>query len=220
MSATSTLRPLLRKDLHDEDAAAYRWVDAVLDRHIQRAVREYSQRAPLEKKTTLVTVAGSRDIDITTPTPLTPIVRVVATEWPTGSYPPTYVPFTRWGNVITLDVTAAPTSIQNVNVYWHQEHTQHATVDASSTYPPTHDDIMLAGAAGYAALDWTSFASNRVNVGGDDVWGRYVAQANERLRQFREMLDALPQVSRIRSSRVYTPQDARLRSQTTDPGPI
>ena len=36
------LRDRLRQELHDEDSGAYRWQDAVLDRHIERAVRELS----------------------------------------------------------------------------------------------------------------------------------------------------------------------------------
>ena len=85
MSNLATIRASVRKDLHDEDAAAFRWADAVLDRHIKRALLEYSQVSPLEAKTTLQTVADSRDIDVSA---LTPRVRVVAAEWPSGEYPP------------------------------------------------------------------------------------------------------------------------------------
>ena len=52
MSSLATIRAEVRRDLHDEDAAAFRWVDTVLDRHIKRAVREYSMVSPLEQKTT------------------------------------------------------------------------------------------------------------------------------------------------------------------------
>ena len=218
MSSTATIRALVENDL--KDTTNLIWSDAEIDRHIQRAVREYSQLSPLETKTTLVTVAGSREIDIVTPTPLTPLIRIVATEWPTGSYPPEYVPFTLWGNKLTLDVTGAPPSIQNVFVFWHKEHTLHATVDASSTFPPTHDDIIATGAAGYAAQQLVASVANKVNVGGEEAWGRYKSLADERLRTFHAMLQAMPQVSRVQSSRIYTPQDARLRSQTTDPGPM
>ena len=44
----TTIRARVRQDLHDEDSAAYRWTDAVLDRHIGRAVNEYSIAALLE----------------------------------------------------------------------------------------------------------------------------------------------------------------------------
>ncbi len=32
---------------------------------------------------------------------------------------------------------------------------------------------MATGAGGYAALEWASYATNRINSGGDDVWRHY-----------------------------------------------
>ena len=213
MSSLATLRADLRKDLHDEDAAAYRWVDNVLDRHIKRALREYSQLSPLEQKAAALTSAGTRDISISA---LTPRVRVVAVEFPTLQYPPAFVPFSLWGDTLTLDLISAPSAIENVNIFWHKEH----AINGSVTFPIAHDDIILCGAAGYAALEWGSFASNRVNTGGPDVWGRYMDFANLRLAQFREMLAGLPAVSRVKTSQLYAPIPGRLTSQSTDPGPV
>lgn len=213
MSSLATLRADVRRDLHDEDAAAYRWVDNEIDRHIKRTLQEYSYASPLETKTTLTTVSNSRDVSITT---LTPRVRVVAAEYPTGVYPPEYVPFTLWGDTLTLDLISAPSGTPNVNVYWHKEH----AINGSTTFPSSHDTIVASGAAAYAALEWASFASNRVNVGGDAAWGRYMDFAVQRLKEFHEMLRALPAQSRVQTSRLYTPADARLKSQTTDPGPV
>ncbi len=42
------MRDRLRKDLHDEDPQNQRWTDAELDRHIQRAVSDFSLSVPLE----------------------------------------------------------------------------------------------------------------------------------------------------------------------------
>ncbi len=217
MSSLATIRPRIRNDLHDNDATAYRWTDAVLDRHMQRAVQEYSFASPLETKTTLTTVANSRDVAVST---LTPRVRILAAEYPTGEYPPAYVPFTLWGDTLTLDIAEDVSGTPNVNVFWHKEHTIHATVDASTTFPTSHDDIIATGAAAYAALEWASFASNRVNVGGDNVWGKYMDFANVRLQEFQERLRKLPAQAQVRTARLYTPADVRLRSQTTDPGPV
>jgi hypothetical protein len=213
MSDLATIRATVRTDLHDEDSANERWSDGELDRHISRALLDYSQHAPLETKSTLQTTAGSRDIDVSG---LAPRIRIVAAEYPTGAYPPSFVPFSLWGDTLTLQVAGAPASVADVDVYWHQPH----TINGSSTFPDAHDDIIATGAAGYAALEWASFASNRVNVGGDDVWGRYMEFANVRLAEFRERLRRLPEANRARSSRLYTPADARFASQTTDPGPV
>lgn len=212
MSSLATVRGNVRKDLHDEDSSAYRWTDAVLQRHIERALREYSYFAPLEKKSTVVTVAGTRDISIVS---LAPRLRVVAAEWPVGDYPPTYVPFILWGDTLTLDVVSAPAAVENVTVLWHGVH----TINGTTTFPATDDDVIAIGAAGFAAMDWSSFSLNRVNVGGEGVWGRYEEFGRKRVEEFYDRLKRLPQYSTVRGARLYTPQDARTRSQTTDPGP-
>lgn len=213
MSSLATIRADVRKDLHDEDASAYRWTDAVLDRHIKRALQEYSHASPIEQKTALTTEAGSRDIDVSS---LTPRIRIVAAEFPTGEYPPAYVPFLLWGDTLTLDLTSGPSGTPGVNVYWHKEH----GVNGSVTFPSSHDSIVATGAAGYAALEWASFATNRVNTGGDNVWGMYMDFANVRLQAFRDQLRQLPAANTLRTARLYSPADARFRSQTTDPGPV
>ncbi len=213
MSNLATIRATVRIDLQDEDAGNERWTDATLNRHIQRAVLEYSQVSPLEQKSTLTTVLDSRDVDAST---LTPRVRIVAAEYPTGEYPPAYVPFSAWGDTLTLDLAGAPSGTPDVAVYWHKVH----AINGSVTFPPSHDDIIATGAAAYAALEWASFSSNRLNVGGDDVWGRYMEFANVRLTAFKEQLRRLPAAKQTRTARMYRPVDARFTSQATDPGPV
>ncbi len=213
MSNLATIRAAVRIDLQDEDATNERWANDTLDRHIERAVLEYSHVSPLEKKSTLQTAQDSRDVDVSS---LSSPVRIVAAEHPTGQYPPAYVPFSLWGDTLTLDLAGAPSGTPNVNIYWHAVHTINGTV----SFPDSHDDIIAGGAAGYAALEWSSFSSNRLNVGGDDVWGRYMEFANVRLAGFRQQLSTLPSAKRARTSRLYTPVDVRFTSQSTDPGPV
>jgi len=188
----------VRKDLHDEDAAAFRWTDAVLLRHIERAALEYSQHAPREQKTTLTTVAGSRDLSIST---LTDRIDIEAVEWPTLEFPPRRVGFSIWENTLTMDVVAAPNAVENVFVYWTKVHTLSSL---SSTIPAADDDIVCAGGAAYAALDWTSFATNKINTGGEDVWGRYKAFADERLRYFVSELKRIGRLNSVRQRRLYS----------------
>ena len=203
----AAVRALVRKDLHDEDSGAYRWTDAVLDRHIVRAVNEYSLHAPLEQKSTLTTTAGSRDISVST---LTNRIDIEAVEWPTLEFPPRRVGWSEWQDTITLDTVNAPTGVENVFVFWVKAH----TLDGSgSSIPAIHDDIICAGAAGYAALDWTSFASNRVNTGGDDVWGRYSAFAAERLRYFNQELRRVGRRNAVRVRRMYSTEAPSIFEQ-------
>ena len=60
----SEMRTIIRRDLRDEDETDYRWTDDELGRHIDRAVREFSEHLPDEKKTTIATTEGSREVDI------------------------------------------------------------------------------------------------------------------------------------------------------------
>ena len=192
-----TIRARVRQDLHDEDSSAYRWTDAVLDRHIGRAVGEYSLRAPFEQKSTVTTTGGSRDISVAS---LTNLVGVEAVEWPVGEFPPRLVGFSAWQTTLTLDTSAAPNGVENVNVSWTKLHTFDG---AGSTLPVAHEDLVALGAAGYAALDWTSFATNRINTGGDDVWGRYKAFGEERLRDFRREIARIGRNQTVRQRRLY-----------------
>src|SRR5437660_1772365 len=80
--------------------------------------------------------------------------------------------------------------------------------------PAAHDELITLGAAGYAALDWTSFASNRINTGGDDVWGRYQAFAQERLTLFRAEIARLGRQNAVRQRRMYTNQAPSVFEQS------
>src|SRR3989337_918181 len=101
----SDMRGRLRKDLHDEDLQNQRWTDGELDRHIQRAVRDFSLSLPIEAKTTLTTTAGSRDLSISS---LADLVAVEAVEYPAGSYPPTYVPYSVWLSTLSMLIDSPP----------------------------------------------------------------------------------------------------------------
>src|SRR3989304_4824206 len=137
------LRTRLRQELHDEDSANYRWTDAVLNRHIDRAVRELSAVWPRERKTTAQTAAGSREVSV----PLDQLVRIEAVESPTGEWPPAFVQWQLYGSVLTLLLESAPAAVADVNVYWGQLHAVDAT---QSTLPTAAEDAGVTGAGGPA----------------------------------------------------------------------
>src|SRR3989304_2626161 len=135
------LRTRLRQELHDEDSANSRWTDAVLNRHIDRAVRELSAVWPRERKTTAQTAAGSRDVSVT----LDQLVRIEAVEYPTGEWPPAFVQWQLYGSALTLLLESAPAAVADVNVYWGQLHAVDAT---QSTLPTAAEDAVGTGAGG------------------------------------------------------------------------
>ena len=65
---------------------------------------------------------------------------------------------------------------------------------------------MIAGGAGaYAALEWASFSTNRVNVGGRDVWREYLLWGQERLAEFQRALARYGRRNAARVRRLYAP---------------
>jgi hypothetical protein len=206
------MRDRLRLDLHDQDAANYRWTDGELDRHVQRTVREFSLAVPLEAKATLTATPGSRDLSIAS---ITDIVAVEAVEYPVGKYPPSYVRYSVWLSTLTLLIDAAPGAADSVAIYYTKLH----TIDASSsTVPAQFEDVVAAGAAGYAAVEWASFATNRVNVGGQDVWRDYLSWGQERLAEFQSAVAEYGRRNALRARRLYTPAGDAV-DQSTVVGP-
>jgi hypothetical protein len=195
----SEMRTRVRRDLHDEDPANQRWTDDELDRHIERAVRELSLAIPLEAKASPTTSEGSRDISLAS---LSDLVAVEAAEYPVDKYPPSYVPFSLWAGTLTLLVDATPPGDQSVNIYYGKMHTLDAT---TSTIPPHLEELVATGAGAYAALEWASFATNRVNVGGQDVWRQYLTWGQERLAVFSRALAKHSRRNAVRVRRLYTP---------------
>lgn len=195
----SEMRTRVRRDLHDEDPENQRWTDDELDRHIERAVRELSLAIPLEAKATPATSEGSRDISLAS---LSDLVAVEAVEYPVDKYPPSHIPFSLWADTLTLLVDATPPGGQSVNIYYGKMHTLDAT---TSTIPPHLEELVATGAAAYAALEWASFATNRINVGGRDVWRQYLTWGQERLAVFSRALAKHSRRNAVRVRRLYTP---------------
>ena len=207
----NTMRTIVRRDLKDEDSGNYRWSDDELDRHIAHAVKEFSEAAPLPAKATLPTTAGSRVIDISS---LTDRVMVEAVEYPIDKFPPYYQRFALWGHALTLFSDEVPDG-SNCNVYYGMLH----TLDADgATIPTKHEDLIATGAEGYAAVEWASYAINRVNVGGIGTPKEFLGWGNERLKQFRNELKRLGRRNRVRIRQLYQPYNFPV-SKATDYGP-
>ena len=206
------VRTLVRRDMKDEDASAYRWTDAELDRHIQHAVRELGLASPLEATTTPTTTAGSRDLSLAS---VTDLVRVEAVEYPIDKYPSVFVPFSVWAGTLTMLVDAAPAGVESVRLYYGKLH----TLDGGTSTLPNHvEDTVVLGATAYAALEWSSYATNRVNVGGPGTWKNYLAWGNERLDMFQRAVGRLATRNAVRTRQLYSAA-IPAPSQSTDWGP-
>ena len=205
------MRAILRRDLRDEDPADYRWSDDELDRHIAHAVGEFSEAIAREQKATLATVAGSREIDISSLADRT-MHQVI--EYPVDRFPKQYQRFSLWADTITLLGDAVPDG-SNANIYYGKLHTLDAT---TSTIPTMFEDLIAGGAEGYAALEWAAFAINRVNVGGTMTAGEFLGWGKDKLGYFRKELRRLGRRNRARISQLYQPAYPAA-AKTTDYGP-
>jgi len=207
----SEMRAIVRRDLKDEDAANYRWTDNELDRHINHAVRELSEAIPYEQKATKATTADSRDIDISS---LSDHIMVQAVEYPVNKFPKQFQRFILWGDTITLLGDEVPDG-SNAYIYYGKLHTLDAE---SSTIPSYLEDLIVAGACGYAAVEWAAYAINRVNVGGTVTPREFLAWGNEKLRFFKSELKRLGKRNRVRVRSMYKPYFPVV-SKSTDYGP-
>lgn len=205
------MRAIVRRDLHDEDASNYRWTDDELNRHIARAVKDLSEQLPYEQKATEATTSGSRELDISD---LADRVVVTAVEYPVGQFPKRYQRFSLWGDTLTILSEEIPDG-SNAYVYYGKLH----TLDASgSTIPAQYEDLVAAGAAGYAATEWAIFAVNQVNVGGGVTPREFLNWGRERLSEFRKELRRLGRRNRVRLNTLYRPYYPAV-SKSTDYGP-
>ncbi len=204
------MRSLVRRDLHDEDAANYRWTDDEIERHIARAVKEFSEALPLEQKAILATTAGSHELSIAN---LTNRIMIEAVEYPADKFPKNYQRFSLWNDIIELLGQDVPDG-SNCYIYYCKLH----TIDgSSSTIPPKYEDLVASGAAGYASYEWSIYSVNHVNTGGAGTPEEFQTWGKELISHFRSELKRLGRKNRVRARWLYTPYDPPV-SQSTDSG--
>jgi hypothetical protein len=192
------MRAIARRDLRDEDESDYRWTDDELNRHISHAVKELSEALPLEEIATLATTPGSREISLAT---LADRVMVEAVEYSVGQFPPRYQRFAVWGETLTLLGEEVPDG-SDCHIYYGKLHTLDSDI---STIPPQCEDIVAAGACGYAAIEMAGYSINRVNIGGSSTIGEWAGWGQDKLTFFRTELKRLGRRNRIRTRQLYIP---------------
>ena len=92
-----------------------------------------------------------------------------------------YVRSSVWAGTLTMLVDSAPAGGENVWVYYGKIHTLDATSSTLSTYL---EDLVATRATAYAAIEWSSFATNRINVGGEQVWRQYLTWGQDQMASF------------------------------------
>ena len=191
MTTIADIRDRIRKDLHDTDAADYRWPDTQLDRHIEHALEEVSLAIPRELTVLVPTTAGSADVSLTS---LEGLIEIERAEYPAGQFPVCVAPFTRWGETLSLVLESLPAG-DDVRLSYTARH----TLDASgSTLAPFLEDLVVTGAGAYAVLEQAAFTADVLTTGAN-VSERYEGWARARLIAFRQLLFQYGRNNRVRT---------------------
>ena len=186
------MRTRVRRDLQDEGSPS-RFSDDELDRAIARAVTELSKYLPYLQTSTIATVSGSDEIDISG---LEDAISFDRVEFPIGNIPRTYARFEISGNNIRLlDRTGDG---NNCYVYWG---TLHILDSNQSTIPVHLEDLVTLGATGYALMSLSQAKIDTNNPGGTGVDNNYQQWAINRLRKFEGGLGKLN--NKVRTGRLY-----------------
>ncbi len=184
MSTLTSLRADVRRDLRDVEAGAYKWSDEELDRHITRALADYTRVAPLvgavvraaEESATydLGAVAGWLWCEmVESPLDQTPRARLSFEELTPGA--------------VHLLEPALPPVGQDVRFWYAGQHTLDA---ATCTVPYEDESTLTLGAVAYALLAYADHSIGRANASWWDPRG-YRELGLARLGQFRAELERL-----------------------------
>jgi hypothetical protein len=193
------MRTLVRRDLKDEDNFNYRWQDNEIDRAIARAVAELSRYVPREMKSTIATVASSREIDIST---LTDRVGVDRVEFPVGETPRSFQRFSVYSDIITF-IGDVEGDGEDCYIYWGKVHTMGAT----STIPSYLEDVLALGAAAYAVLVQTQYRTDTAGFGGERADTDYQSWGTAMLKEFKAQLKRFGRGRKLKISQFYQGDD-------------
>ena len=112
-----------------------------------------------------------------------------------------YVSFATWATILTLDTETLPTGA-NAKLFY----TARQALDGSGTTLSAFQvDVLVTGAAAYAALEQSAYTADRVTTGGARVPERFDGYARARLTAFHQLLIQYGRRNRVRARRAYVP---------------
>lgn len=195
MTTLSDIRTRVREDLRDTEAE--RWPEDQIDRHIAHALSDLSLAAPRELSDDLTTTSGIRDVPLGG---IEGLIEVEAVEYPAGHFPASFVSYSTWGGMLTIQGPLVPDG-SDARVYYLATH----TLDSEGTTVPGHLlDVLATGASAYAALELASFAADRLNLD-PKASEKHLAWSRARLTAFQQLLHTYGRKNRLRGRRMYLP---------------
>jgi len=188
------MRARVRQDLQDTDAANYRWTDDEIDGAIERVVREFSFRYPLQQQDDIATTDDSNEIDISS---LLKLLKVYSVEFPIGYRPAHYQRFSVWQSIIHMEESG---NGDDARIRWGKLHTLDAE---SSTIPEQFEEIIVLGATGYLATSASVYTVDRATIAGRHATINFLKWGRERLAQYHKELRSIALDNRIVSKELY-----------------
>lgn len=146
----------LRAALQDTDPDNFIWTSPELDQHLLRAKRDIDDVRPQQRKSTLTTTEGSKNIDISS---LADRLSVWNVEYRVDQDPQELRNFKIWGDILTIDIDFLPSAGESVYVFWTSPHTLTTT---ESTIPVALINLLLMGGEAYAALAWINKGRSQI----------------------------------------------------------
>jgi hypothetical protein len=189
------MRARVREDLRDTDSENYRWTDDEVDGAIERVVREYSLRAPIEQQDDIATTDGDTELDISS---LTGLLEVRSVEFPIGDKPKYFQRTEYWAGKLYMEDEG---NGNDARVRWLKRN----ALDVSSTTIPTgHEEIIVLGATGYLAMSASAYTVDRASIAGRYATINYKAWGTERLDRYDKKLKAISRTSKVIPHELYT----------------
>lgn len=184
----SDIRASVREILRDEfvEGVDLEWEDDELDKLIRLVLSEIEQKMPYEvKDTSLTTTANSKELDISDITDLIRVRTNRGVEYRTGKNPKQFKNWSRFADVLTMEINFLPSSGETVHLYCLKRHT---LTDATSTLNSTHETVLIQGVCAKAARNKGRELINALNVGGVNVGPRMIQVGELWLEDYRKAL--------------------------------
>jgi hypothetical protein len=188
------MRARVRQDLQDTDSENYRWSNDEVDAAIQRVVREYSLRAPIQMLTDVTTTPADNELDISS---LTDLIGIESVEFPIGYWQTCQY----WAGRVFMQDNG---NGDFARVRWFKKHTLTAQ---SSTIPAEHEEIIVLGATGYLAMSASAATVDRAFIAGRYGTISYRDWGRERLDRYDKKLKEAARSNRVVARTLYPEDD-------------
>lgn len=136
---------------------------------------------------TIVTAENSKEIDLSN---IADLIKVARCEYRIGRpslNPKQFRNFSRFADLLTMDINIVPSDKEEVHLYCHKKHT---LTDNTSTLRSEHELVLIKGVIATAAINKGREQLNALNVGGVNVGPRMISKGQDWRDEYKMALKA------------------------------